>query len=165
MVYNTNAMKNSKLFKTSIICALYVIFCLILQPFSFGPIQFRLSELLCLLAIEHHYAIIGCTLGCLISNSFFGGLGFIDVVFGSLATLVACFLAYLVRNKKYKNYPILSFLMIVISNAIIVGIEMGFIYNNYAIILISIIEIAISESIVIFVIGLPLYHKLNKLIK
>lgn len=158
-------MKDTKLFKISIITAMYVVLCLVLEPFSFGPIQFRVSEILCLLAIEHPYAIIGCTLGCLISNAFLGGLGIIDAIFGSLATFIGCYLAYLFRNRTFKNYPIISFSMIVIINALIIGIELGYIYNNLAIIPISILEIGLSETIVIFVIGLPIYNKLIQLIK
>ena len=158
-------MKDSKLFKISIIAAIYVVLCLMLEPLSFGPIQFRISEILCLLSIEYPFAIIGCSLGCLISNAFLGGLGIIDAIFGSLATLISCYLAYKLRNRKYNNYPIVSMLMFVIVNGIIIGIELGYIYDNLAIIPLSILEVAVSEAVVIFLIGLPMYNKLIKVIK
>ena len=100
-------MKNKKLFNISIISAIYVVLCMVLEPFSFGVIQFRISELLCLLSIELPYAIIANTLGCLIANMLLGGLGIIDTIIGSLATLLACIFAYLLRNYKYNNLPIL----------------------------------------------------------
>ena len=118
-----------------------------------------------MLSIEYPFAILGCSLGCLISNAFLGGLGIVDAIFGSLATLISCYLAYKLRNKKYKNYPIISMLIIVIVNGLIIGIELGYIYNNLAIIPLSILEVTISEALVILLIGLPMYNKLIKIIK
>lgn len=157
-------MKNKLLLNSSIIIAIYVVLCLILEPISFGIIQFRVSEILCLLSIKYRYAIIANCLGCLISNITLGGLGIIDAVVGSFATFLACEFAYLLRNKKYKNLPILSGLAIVITNGIIVGIELGILTNNTNVIPITIIEITISEFIVIMIIGMPIYNKLIKTI-
>ena len=158
-------MKNKSLFNTSIICAMYVVLCMVLEPLSFGVIQFRISELLCLLSIEFPYAIIANTLGCLIANMILGGLGIIDTVVGSLATLLACTLAYLLRNKRYNNLPILSCLSIVITNGILIGIELGIITNNLNMILITILQITVSEFIIIMIIGLPIYNKMINTIK
>ena len=158
-------MKSKKIFNISIIIAIYVVLCLVLEPISFGVIQFRISEILCLLAIEFPYAIIANTIGCLLSNLLFGGLGIVDAVFGSAATLLGCLLAYLLRNKRYKNLPILSCLSIVLTNGIIVGIELGFITNNINMIPITILQITLSEFIVIMLIGLPMYNKLIKTVK
>lgn len=157
-------MKNSNLFKASLIAAIYVSLCLILSPISFGPIQFRLSEILCLLAIDYPFAIVGVSLGCFIANLFFGGLGVIDVIFGTLATFLACTSGYYLRNKRVNGYPLLSFLMIILFNSIIVGMEFGFIYDNIKIIPISILEVGISELFVVIV-GTPLYKKMKELIK
>lgn len=157
-------MKNNRLFNTAIIASIYVVLCLLLSPISFGPIQFRVSELLCLLTIEFPYLTIGVTAGCFISNLLFGGLGIVDAVFGSLATLIGCYIGYLLRNIRYKNYPVLSTLMISIVNGIIVGTEIGIIYENVAMIPITILEITISEIIILVIIGLPIYNKLKDVI-
>lgn len=158
-------MKTSKLFNISIIISIYVVLCLILEPLSFGVIQFRISEILCLLAIEFPYAIIANTIGCLISNMLLGGLGIIDTIVGSFATFLACLLAYLLRKRKYKDCPIASCLAIILTNGLIVGIELGFLTNNINMIPITILEITISEFVVIMLIGLPIYNKLIKTIK
>lgn len=142
-----------------------MVLCLILEPISFGVIQFRISEILCLLAIEFPYAIIANTIACLICNMMLGGLGIIDTIFGSFATFLACLLAYKLGRYRYKNLPILSCLAIVLTNGIIVGIELGFLTNNVNMIPITILEITISEFIVIMIIGLPIYNKLIKAIK
>jgi len=154
---------SKKLLNTSIVAAIYVALCLILAPISFGVIQLRLSEILCLLVVEFPFTISGIVVGCFLSNLLFGGLGVIDVIFGSLATLLACLLAYTFRHQKIKGYPMMSALMITITNALIVGIEFGIIANNSAVIPLSILEIGISEGIVM-VIGLLLYKKLISLI-
>ena len=52
-----------------------------------------------------------------------------------------------------------------VSDGIIVGIELGFLTNNVNMIPITILEITISEFIVIMIIGLPIYNKLIKAIK
>lgn len=152
-------MKIHKLTYISIITAIYVVLCMIFEPISFGVIQFRLSEILCLLAIDSPYAIIANTLGCLLSNMFLGGLGIIDTLFGSLATFVSCVLAYLLRKRKYKNMPILSSLSIVLTNGLVIGIELGIITNNLHIIPLTILQVTLSEFIVVMLIGLPIYKK------
>jgi len=154
---------NKKLLNTSIVAAIYVALCLILAPISFGVIQLRLSEILCLLVVEYPFTISGIVVGCFLSNLLFGGLGVIDVIFGTIATLIACLLAYTFRNKKIKGYPIISAIMITITNAIIVGIEFGIIANNSKVIPLSILQIGLSESLVMIV-GLLLYKKLINLI-
>ena len=157
-------MKNKKITNISIIIAIYVALCLLLEPLSFGFIQFRISEILCLLAIEFPYAIIANTIGCFIANMLFGGLGIVDVIFGSLATFLGCEFAYILRNKRYKGLPLLSCLAIVLINGIIVGIELGILSNNINMIPLGILEISISELIVM-IIGLPIYNKLIDVIR
>lgn len=158
-------MKNkNKLFTSSILIAIYVATCFALAPISFGVIQFRVSELLCLLAIEFPFAIISNVIGCFIANLLFG-LGIIDALFGSLATLFACYLAYCFRNKLYKGYPIISMLCIVVINALIVGIELGVIDQNIMMIPLAILQVGLGEFVVIFIIGLPIYHKFVTLFK
>lgn len=157
-------MKKNKLFYVSIIIAIYVVLCLIFEPISFGVLQLRISEILCLLSIEFPYAIIANAVGCFISNLLLGGLGIIDTIFGSMATFLACLFAYLLRNKKYKDLPILSCLSIVLINGLIIGIELGYITDNVFMIPITIAEVTISEFIVIMLIGLPLYKRMIKVL-
>lgn len=157
-------MNKKNVYYISTVAALYVVLCLILAPISFGPIQLRLSEVLCLLSIQYDWAIIALTIGCFISNLLFGGLGIVDVVFGTIATFLACLLANKFSNSLYKGKPILSSLMIVICNAIIVGIEFGIIENSISIMFISMLEIFVSEAIIIFLVGMPIYNNLIKIV-
>ena len=103
-----------KIVNCSFFVAIYVIVCFILQAISFGPFQFRFSELLCLFAIDYLWAYIGVILGCFLANLFIGGLGVIDVFFGTLATIIGCGSAYLFRHRRYKDYPLISILLLLL---------------------------------------------------
>ncbi len=156
--------KETELLKTAMMAAIYTVLCILLQPISFGPLQFRLSEILCLLCIDHKWALWGAILGCFLSNTFFGGLGVIDIVFGTLATAVGCILAYQLRHIRFKGYPILSAMMIVLANAIIIGIELGFILNTKDLIGLYMLQVGTGEFAVL-ALGMLFYKHLTKLIR
>ncbi|SHE67223.1 MULTISPECIES: QueT transporter family protein [Caloramator] len=84
--------------KAGLIAALYVVLTLPFANFSFGPIQFRVSEALTILPLFETSAIPGLFIGCMLSN-IFGGFGLIDIVFGSLTTLAAAYLTSKAPNK------------------------------------------------------------------
>lgn len=101
-----------------LIAALYV--CLTYVSFMFGmasgDIQFRISELLCVLPAFLPEAIPGLFIGCILANALTGSM-LIDVVLGSLATLIGAIGAYLLRSCRYKW---LIPLPTVIANALVV---------------------------------------------
>lgn len=90
---NNNTVK--RLVKTAIIAALYAVITLVLAPISYGPIQFRVSEIMVLLAFFDPFYIVGLTLGCFIAN-ILGPNGLADIIFGTLATFISvlCCLNY-----------------------------------------------------------------------
>ena len=78
-------MKNDmtkRLTRTAIIAAIYAVVTIAIAPFSYGNIQFRISEILVLLAVFDPLYIGGLTLGCLIAN-ILGPNGPMDVIFGT----------------------------------------------------------------------------------
>lgn len=75
---------------TSITAALYVIMTMGLAPISYGSFQFRISELMNLLVFLNPMYATGIILGCFISNMF-SPFGIMDVIFGTLATVVTMF--------------------------------------------------------------------------
>lgn len=101
-----------------LIAALYV--CLTYLSFMFGmasgDIQFRISELLCVLPAFLPEAIPGLFIGCILANALTGSM-LIDVVLGSLATLIGAIGAYLLRSCRFKW---LIPLPTVIANALVV---------------------------------------------
>ena len=83
--------------EAAVICAVYVALVLLFKPISFGAIQFRIAEALCILPFFSLSAVPGVTLGCLLGN-FFSGAAMPDVLFGTLATLIGAILSYKIRN-------------------------------------------------------------------
>ena len=98
------------------IAALYVVLTLVSAIFglSSGAIQIRISEALCILTFFTPAAVPGLTIGCLIAN-LVTGANLLDVVFGTLATLIGALGGYYLRNNKW-----LITLPTVIANTIIV---------------------------------------------
>lgn len=118
-----------RLVRCAVIAAVYVVLCLVLAPFSYGAIQVRIAEALCLLPVFGAEYIIGVTLGCFLANLF--GSTIIDVIFGTIATLLACLVTYRLRNVRIKGLAIPASLPPVLFNAVIVGIEITIFFTDY----------------------------------
>jgi len=115
-----NKMKNSKLLSLSysaIIAALYVALTWISNVLGLasGAVQIRLGEALCALAYFIPGAPIGLFVGCLISNLSMA-LSPLDIIFGSLATLIGAYLGSKMKNKWLVPVPT------VVANTVIVPI-------------------------------------------
>jgi uncharacterized membrane protein len=80
-----------------LIAAIYAVLGLAFLPISFGVYQVRIAEALAVLPFLTPAAIPGLFIGCMLANVF-GGLGFQDIVFGSLITLAAASLTRLVYH-------------------------------------------------------------------
>ena len=91
--------KNIRYLTTAVmIAAMYVVLCIALRPFSYGEVQVRVAEALTILPYFTSAAIPGLFIGCIIAN-LLGGSIMLDVVFGSLATLLAAIFTYLLRKQ------------------------------------------------------------------
>ena len=121
--------RTARLVRCGMIAAVYVVLCLALQPFSYGAVQVRIAEALCLLPVFGAEYIVGVTLGCFLANLF--GSTIIDVVFGTIATLLACLVTYRLRNVRIKGLAIPASLPPVLFNAVIVGIEITIFFTDY----------------------------------
>lgn len=132
---------------------------------AYGPVQFRFSEALTVLSVFTPAAIPGLTIGCIIGN-LASPFGIWDIIFGSLATLLAAVTARALRNVKIKDLPLPSIIMPVVFNAIIVGAEIVFLLPGgeagFSAFVIAALEVAAGELAVCLVGGIPLYYGLNK---
>ena len=88
--------------RAGIIAALYTAISVVIFPFASGAIQVRLSEGLTLLAVIFPEAIFGLSVGCMLSN-LITGCAPLDVVFGTLITLVAAVLSFICTRKIKRN--------------------------------------------------------------
>ena len=127
------------------------------------PVQFRISEVLTVLALYTPAAVPGLTIGCVIANiSSLSVLGPYDLIFGSLATLFAALSMYALRNVRLFKLPVLAALMPALFNGLLVGFEIDFFFMNNAAafnfvdFLIQGGLVALGELVVLFVLGLPL---------
>ena len=132
---------------------------------AYGPIQFRFSEALTILSIFTPAAIPGLTIGCIIGN-LSSPFGMWDIVFGSLATLLAALLARKLRNVKIRKLPLLSIIMPVIFNALIVGAEITLLMPtdeaNLTAFAVAALEVGAGELAVCLAGGIPVYYALKK---
>ena len=127
----TNKLSVTRLVRCAVIAAVYVVLCLALAPFSYGAVQVRVAEALCLLPVFGAEYIVGVTLGCFLANLL--GSTVIDVVFGTLATLLACLVTYKLRDLRVKGLAIPASLPPVVFNMLIVGaFEITFFFSDAA---------------------------------
>lgn len=94
--------------KASLIAAIYIVLVLLqvlpfpLASLTFGPIQLRLAEGLTLLPLVEAAAVPGLFVGCLLANLLlapYSGFGLIDILGGSLVTLIAAYLTSKMKSK------------------------------------------------------------------
>ena len=142
--------------RTAIIAAIYAATTLAIAPFAYGSIQFRISEILVLLALVDPLYISGLTLGCLIANML-GPNGLLDIIFGTLATFISLIAIYFTGKiiKNYKLKLILSSIWPTIINGLIIGWMLNKLYKLPLIL--SMGEVAIGEFVVVTIIGVPLF--------
>ena len=147
-------MKNVRfMVQAAFIAAIYATLTIAFAPFSYGQIQVRFAEALTVLPALTPAAIPGLFVGCILAN-IFGGNGPIDIVFGSLATLIAAYLSSKMPKKWLVPLPP------IIANGIIVGFILNYLYKMP--LLISIMWVGLGEMIACYVIGYPLLLLLSK---
>lgn len=121
-------MKNKKIMylsQAAMIAALYVVLTLLANALGLAnyAIQVRFSEALTILPFFTPAAIPGLTIGCLLSN-IFTGCALLDVLFGTLATLIGALGTYALRRFEW-----LAPLPPILANTIIVPWVLRFAYD------------------------------------
>lgn len=143
--------------KLAIIAGLYVVLTYALNFISYGEIQFRIAEILMLLCFFNKKYSIALILGCFIAN-LFSPYGLPDIIFGTLATIVACFGLSLFKGK----FMWFASLCVPLGN-IIVGIEIALINSlPFDAAVLATLGVLLGEFIVVSLIGVPLFKWLMK---
>lgn len=101
--------------------AAYAALTMLLYPISYGPVQLRVSEALCVLPFFDPVFAAGLFVGCLIAN-LVSAAGPLDVVFGSLATLLGAWVtaACGARSRSFLSCALGCFAPVA-ANGVIVG--------------------------------------------
>lgn len=151
---NKNFFTTKYMVQASIIAALYIVLTLI-NPMSWGPIQCRISEALTILPIFFPQAIPGLFVGCIISNMI-GGFGMVDIVVGSLTTLIAAILTYKFRKNRF-----VAMLFPVVLNGIAIGLMLHIIIPDTPL-LYTMFTVAAGEALAVYPLGYLLIKALEK---
>ncbi|MDR1421445.1 MAG: QueT transporter family protein [Coriobacteriales bacterium] len=176
--------RTSFIVRTGMIAATYAaltLLCLtLLQGLAWGPIQLRLSEVACVLAICTPAGVPGLAIGCFLANLIgialtgSGALGMLDVLFGTLATLLGA-----LWMRHFRKREALALLGPVLTNALIVPAYLplilaafGFytipftditLVGSYPLMyLFGFVAIGLGEALVLYGLGWPLLRALRR---
>jgi uncharacterized membrane protein len=157
-----------KLAAAAAVGALYAALTLGLAPISYGAVQFRIAEALCILPFFFPASAIGLTAGCVIANFLGPGAGVLDVVFGSLATLLAGLCTAMVgeraRRRESMGWGVCAAacLMPVLFNAPVIGMVIAYAslsepgaMDFWRGALVFGAQVGLGEAAVLFALGLP----------
>ena len=144
--------------QAAMIAALYVVLTFIANAFGLAnyAIQVRFSEALTILPFFTPAAIPGLFVGCMLSNILTGCMP-LDVVFGSLATLIGACGAYALRKYKW-----LTPLPPIVANTIIVPFVLAYVYRFEGSIPYFMLTVGIGEVISCGILGMILLFSLQK---
>ena len=147
--------------RSAAIAALYLVLTYITSLFGLesGVIQVRFSEALTVLPALLPEAVPGLFVGCLLANVLTGSVA-LDVVFGSLATLIGAYGTYLLRRKPY-----LAALPPIISNTLIIPFLLAFVYKFDGSLWYFVLTVGIGEIISCGIFDPALIHCMLKRIK
>ncbi len=164
-----NTKNTHRLALGAVIAALYVAVTfgqeMIFPGTTSMAVQFRLSEVLTVLALFTPAAIPGLTVGCFIANLTALGALPVDIIFGSLATFLACTFMYKLRDVKFGSLPVASLLMPALFNGVIIGLEIEIFFIDGGFNLVSFLTqasfVALGELGVLLIPGV-LFYKVIK---
>ena len=167
-IQNMRNPKTLRIAASAIIAAAYAALTIALAPISYGAVQFRVSEVLTILPFFIPGSVLGIFVGCILANLFTGSV--FDIVFGSLATLLAGLLtAHFGKKGNTVKNRLLACLMPVVFNAVIVGAVLTWGYQiqeftsplgSYAF---NAFTVGLGEAGVLYIIGYPLLCRLPKI--
>lgn len=162
-----NRPKTGELARAAVTAALYVALTVTppLSALSFGAVQLRLSEALCVLPFFFPETGIGLVLGCLISNFFSPNILPLDIVLGTAATAIAVCLTLLLRTLPLRGKVWLVPLPTVLANALIVPLIICFsvLDAGFAATYVSaLLTVGLGEILSAYGLGLPLCFLMQK---
>lgn len=141
-----------KVMRLSVVAALYVALTYALSFLAYGNVQFRVAEILVLLCFFRKDYLFSVVIGCAIINMF-SPLGLLDVLIGTLATLLSCLCII------YSKRLIIASIYPVIFNAVLVGLLLTFVYETPFVL--NMISVGLGEAAVM-ILGVCVFKSLRK---
>lgn len=155
------AKKTRQISQAAIIAAIYVVMTYLtgILGLASGAVQCRFSEAMCILPAFTPAAIPGLFIGCIISN-FLTGSVIIDIVFGSIATLIGALFTRFFAQKGLSPYlyPIPA----IVSNTVILPFVLKYAYGLKDGVLYLVLTVGLGEIISCGILGMLLYFSLKK---
>lgn len=143
-----------------ILAALYIAVSMLIQPFGFTNIQFRVSEMFNHLVVFNKKYIYGIVLGVFITNLLFSPMVPFDLIFGVgqsiislLITIVCCRFIKNIWTRMIVNTLVFTFTMFLIALELHLALDFPF--------MLTWLTTAIGEFVVMGV-GIPVMYALNK---
>ena len=162
---NNKPLRAHTLAAAAIVGAAYAVLTMALAPISYGAIQLRVSEVLCILPYFMPCTAWGLFIGCAAANLLTGNI--FDIIFGSLAPLAAALLTAAIGKRKHTlANSTLACLMPVVFNALVVGAVITAAYEgmnlfqHFGVFAMNAAYVGLGEAIVLYVLGLPLMRYL-----
>jgi uncharacterized membrane protein len=160
-------MKKSVRYLTqgAVIAALYIVLTH-LQNFipgggTWGPIQFRASEALCVLAFFTPAAIPGLAVGCALFNLTSGSALPLDFLIGAVASAGAAAVMWYTGKITVKGFPLLGMTMPAIFNGLLVGAELTLTAGIGGAFWFNATTVALGELAVLLTLGVALFYALR----
>ena len=163
---NGRAFPTRALARAGIIAALYAALTWVFGDLAYGPLQVRPAEALCMLPIFFIESVPGLFVGCALAN-LLSGYGIYDIAFGSLTTLLAAILTFMIGLLFRRNLlsAILGGIPPVLFNAIVIpfviilgdaGTPMEAYWTMFG-------EFMLTQSVWLYALGIPLYFAVKRL--
>lgn len=151
-------MKPRELVRAALIAAVYALLTVAVAPISSGLLQCRVSEALCVLPYFTFSAVPGLFVGCVIANLMLGAPVW-DVLFGSLATLIAALLTWFFRRRLPKALaPAPSVLV----NAVVIGAVLCYGYQIGVSYPLAAAYVFLGQALACYGLGMPLLLVLER---
>lgn len=152
----TNNFSTRRLVKVALVAAIYAVLTVALAPISYGNVQFRVSELMVLLAFFDPFYIGGLTLGCFVAN-LLGPNGIMDVIFGTLATFISVTaISLTTRSLKGSKLGLcIASIWPTIFNGLIIGWMLNYLFQLP--LALTMLEVGLGEFVIVSIVGVPLF--------
>lgn len=156
--------KNNVMFlaRTAVVAASYIALTLVPYSLSYGPVQFRVSEIFVLLCFVDPFYAPALVIGCFFSN-LLGPYGIIDAVFGSFHTLIYSVMIILTA-RFIKKKPLSLFIASLWPSifSFIIAFEIVFVFGAVESFWFWTLMVAVGEFVVVTVFGTPVFYYILK---
>ena len=166
---HSSAFNTRRVARCALVAAVYVALCLGLAPFSFGAVQIRVAEILTLMPIFGPEYIAAVSVGCFLSNLLGVSMGMTaapDILFGTLATVLACLVTYRLRGLRPAGLALPAAVPPVLFNALIVGWEISVFFSDtpatLPVTLFNMLTVGVGEVISCCVLGVALVKLIER---